>query len=273
MIGYHYCRFDVCNKILKEQTLRLCDIYKMNDYKEIAWQKELLLEVLENYTINESAKEYILKTYDLNAKHIFISSLSKKRDLLSQWRSYGDDGQGIAIGFNLTELNIKFTPPVFHIVKPEEKIGILECNYDFDEQKKFISDYIDYYLDPDYRLSNGEKISKQSALLLACIDIKHFASQFKHPSFSEEKEIRIAYLAPDRGTVKYKKNVLGNIEIQSLCKYDNREYFPMRFIKKHSVSEIIIGPKCEKNIKDVKNYCEFLGYSNLNIFKSEIPYR
>lgn len=58
----------------------------------------------------------------------FISCFSKKGDLLGQWRSYADDGKGIAIGYNLEELE-KILKSLLNNENHESKVAISEINY------------------------------------------------------------------------------------------------------------------------------------------------
>ena len=54
------------------------------------------------YTVLEKAIEglYNRTAYITQISKDYVCCFSEEKDLLSQWRGYGSDGNGIAIGFN-----------------------------------------------------------------------------------------------------------------------------------------------------------------------------
>ncbi|WP_353867109.1 DUF2971 domain-containing protein [uncultured Desulfovibrio sp.] len=72
------------------------------------WYKNILIDELEKNTIkgkNEQLLNNIYNTVVHNLTNKFICCLSEHGDILSQWRTYADDGRGFAIGFSVENTN------------------------------------------------------------------------------------------------------------------------------------------------------------------------
>lgn len=117
---YHYCSNEKCFNILKNKTIRLCDIEKSNDYLELRLFFPDILEDVEDiyfaapfklkYTNKQDgdALHYLLReSYDYWDERFsdgsftnFVMCFSETKDALSQWRGYADNGKGCCIGFS-----------------------------------------------------------------------------------------------------------------------------------------------------------------------------
>lgn len=115
---YHYCSLETFVQIIRNKALRLSELDKTNDYMEKKWGINFLYRVLrdelqgrgitmdlkENYWYSENAHNHLeqlendIKSF-LNHQTL-IACFSTEKDMLSQWRAYGDDGNGVAIGFD-----------------------------------------------------------------------------------------------------------------------------------------------------------------------------
>lgn len=127
---YHYTSMEKGTSILKHKNIRLSDITKSNDVKEMSiFFPDLFDEMLKNYDehngfsykfeykgkgnrqafglfVNELKKK-IEKEFEDGSIATFALCLSEEGDLLSQWRGYADDGKGICLGLNVEEI-LKF---------------------------------------------------------------------------------------------------------------------------------------------------------------------
>lgn len=127
---YHYASMEKGTSILKHKNIRLSDITKSNDVKEMSiFFPDLFDEMLKNYDehngfsykfeykgkgnrqafglfVNELKKK-IEKEFEDGSIATFALCLSEEGDLLSQWRGYADDGKGICFGLNVEEI-LKF---------------------------------------------------------------------------------------------------------------------------------------------------------------------
>ena len=118
-ILYHYCSIDTMLKILQNYCIWLSDAEKTNDKSELRYfaeqMEKMLLNIVESYkgevnnelltlikTVLKKAIEsvYLGSAYTVQNTKNYFCCFSESSDLLSQWRAYGNDGQGVAIGFN-----------------------------------------------------------------------------------------------------------------------------------------------------------------------------
>ena len=96
----------------------------------------------------------------------------------------------------------------------------------------------------------------------------------KHPTFTAEKEIRIApyFVTDNDSNIEYKTfNIIKEFYILDLQKVLETENMHREDI----INSIIIGPRSSQNPKDLENYCRHLGLHKLaqNIKVSDCPLR
>lgn len=99
---YHYCSNSSFVSIIQSNTIRLSSLSLSNDSQEGKLAQKVLIELANENKISADRIEDIKRAFSL-----FESSfdglgfcLSEDPDLLSQWRGYANDGEGIAIGFS-----------------------------------------------------------------------------------------------------------------------------------------------------------------------------
>ncbi|MEF2736199.1 MAG: DUF2971 domain-containing protein [Bifidobacterium choerinum] len=124
-LTYHYCSLDTACAIVQNGSLRLCDVTKSNDSAEITYgyaaatdglrraglvsgsgdglrfvdDWDALLRPDYRALLREALSDHMLPPNRL----CYAACLSEEADLLSQWRAYGDDGRGAALGFDLSD--------------------------------------------------------------------------------------------------------------------------------------------------------------------------
>lgn len=121
---YHYCSNQKCFNILNGKTLRLSDIRKSNDYKELSlFYPEILFCIERLYNENpfpfhyegkkdKEAIDYLIKEsyeywenrFETGDFSNFVVCFSEESNSLSQWRGYADNGKGCSIGFSSKKL-------------------------------------------------------------------------------------------------------------------------------------------------------------------------
>lgn len=313
---YHYCSIETFFAIITNRCLRLSDLNKTNDYMEKKWTLKLidsvLMESLKAYKIEVDIKEpywyedgvnshleYFKKTMESffsESKPVLITCFSKEKDLLSQWRAYGEDATGVSIGFDLDILEKLCTSKL--------PITIDDVIYDQEDQKSIINYAIkcsiEYMVDG---VIGNDKISEDilkeyfdeefETLCEVLPDHLEESSCFiKNPAFKEEKEVRIVY-QPDLGDAEFlddsfkiecfsqskrTKNfiirpVKFNANRKKIVAYADLDF--SYYIKKGLISEIVIGPKSNISEADITYLLLANGYSinELIISKSEATYR
>lgn len=124
-LTYHYCSLETACAIVQNASLRLCDVTKSNDSAEITYGYAAAMDSLRRAglvrgsggdlhfaddwdgllrpdyraLLREALSEHLLPPNRL----CYAACLSRKPDRLSQWRAYGDDGRGVALGFDLSD--------------------------------------------------------------------------------------------------------------------------------------------------------------------------
>ena len=141
---------------------------------------------------------------------IFIGCFSDNPDQLSQWRGYGDDGQGVSIGFNRKYLEKSgFCRPVLYYSNQQE-----------DLIKRFVEKFIERYL-CEQDIPPNEW----------CFSILPFIKPF---GFHEEREYRLVYSPIVRNELSMGTYLSGKA-IRQFCSLP---------VLHDSIIEIILGPKC-----------------------------
>ena len=180
-------------------------------------------------------------------------------DQLSQWRGYGADGHGYSVGFDTSSLTqVKPDPVVYKAVYDEDK-QLHMCEY-------LLRDGM-IQLDEVLQKSNLQPSPATLAYLLS-FTIRVLLPGFKHPSFAEEKEVRMFLIrnydpAADQGMFfKERKGLLV-------------PHIPVRWGEvRLPIREIIVGPNLdfEKAKWGLEHLLKQQGYENVEIKKSQIPY-
>jgi len=294
-ILYHYCSLDTFVKIIQNKTLRLSEIAKSNDSMECRWLERVVIPNLIRKTLGErldrseidTARHEEIINEAINSFEIFYRNdqdifqqrmilaicFSKEADLLSQWRGYANDGQGVAIGFN-SEIfkNLK-------ISHSEITLVLRKVLYNQDEQensvKRAISMYIESFVDET-------QYQKRNYVLLAALVRSTLDSAFiKNEAFIEEAEWRLAanfikvtdYKSIQKALKTLRKeDLLTDISISTsqdkLVYYGDLKYENLKQTKGGTlIRDIVLGPKCKASKRDVEI---LLGCSNFDITKIDI---
>lgn len=276
---YHYTSFNTINEIFKSNSLRACDLKRLNDKMEYKIWFEIFEQAIEKISTNEDIEIYqdLLKKIkeeinEYKEYDCYVTCLSKERDLLSQWRAYGDDGQGIAIAFDISELldNLyEFNTGDFNLLN-----GFIEYNYvevfkDLIEIiNSLLRNYVQSNLNVDEYFNRVDNLSyfkeNTQRLFMRMQDLKD-------SSFFEEKEFRLFWQQlktnPIKkvGTFERNKRIIPFVELS----------FGTRKIP---IKEIILGPALTEKEDKIENIIDVLncyGYDikTIAISHSKLPYR
>lgn len=258
----HYTDVQAVHSILSNQIIWLTDSRFLNDKTELEQGINLFRQNLVYLKANHcftkkndiKAIEFIESMmFDSDEDSIYIFSLSKAHDRLSQWRSYGSYG----IEFN--EEILKEYGTILH-----------HCFYNERDKIAIVTKYL---LDSIKKIS--AEMEKYEYISELCIDeiinLKKLAAIFKDEAFFEEEEIRI--IISDVEKIKYRtKNdkLIPYIEL------------PLQY---NCIKSIHVGPmndqnlayasmsdfvrQIEKNLQNEYGDIEF----EIKVEKSDIPYR
>lgn len=302
MIVYHYCSVDVFMKIISSKSIRLSDITKSNDSMEILWITKHIKEIFdEEFKKEIQSTQYFEKGYpketfvelvdrysdeffkeDIRLYSYLVCCFSEKGDLLSQWRGYADDANGISIGFDSDVLKT-FGKPAKDDLISSHVFEYGQIIYTESTQKSEIRKIAQQLISKLKTLvKNNPKDIKQESLAAfnSCfLQLFKLSIFIKNPFFKEEKEWRICHW-----TDINQKNKISNTHIEnnikvSDIKYCNRRdnlipYIDLMFGGNNGqiIKEIIIGPKCKARISDVETFLAQNGIS-CPVKKSDGTYR
>jgi hypothetical protein len=261
---YHYTDINGFLGIFNTKSLWASNAFFLNDSSEIEYGMKLSYSLFDNFyqSIKSEENKEILKEFHKDysgyvlSSNLFLISFCENGDLLSQWRGYTQNNDGISLRFNLPVIR---TLPQFTLYK---------VIYDKDTQEKIINylfnllnDLMDYH----------EKSRTKSFLHYFNLWITIFTTvllTFKDNSFSEEKEWRLIY----------NHDTIGNNKI---IEYRIRNNYVLPYVKieklnlRNLISGITISPSSNNQIinKSINYYLDMNNYNSINISFSKIPYR
>ena len=199
---------------------------------------------------------------------IHTLSFSEHDDDLTMWRGYGQNGDGVSIGFDFSNLPM---PPMASFFDSEQEIEASETDREvlIQTDRPIECEYVK----PEDDFIPKELVSKTVENLLSedkdLVDLKQVfinynnAPRYKHYKYKQEKEWRV-------------------IKNETLPKYkmvDNKHLVPYMEVKIliDCIKKIVVGPclSSKEIVRNVKSYLlsKHLDIENIKVVKSEIPYR
>ncbi len=268
---YHYCSVETFFQIIKNQTLRLTNIQYMNDAEELHYGMDLLGEAEDKYKIEKKFRY---------AMRIYAMCFCEERDLLSQWRGYGDNAEGVSIGFDFSILK---DTDIFKDKNSGTEYfhSLQQVLYNRKKQQQQINEAIEdknEFPNQDYRI-----LAKKWGELI---------SSLKNTNFKEEKEWRfISGVSKIGNSNKTDKSLSFCVTNKKLVPYIDRKFEDV-FKKsektwststkvelddakhKHSpIKKIIIGSSCKLDEITIKEFLSHYGIYYVEIEKSKLSYR
>lgn len=272
-IAYHYTTLSGLKGIIESGNIWASDIRFLNDSKEIDYTFELAEKVLNEQkdrkkTAKNGVIDDIINNKDaLKSEHIFVTSFSLEKNLLSQWRAYGSGQGGFSIGISLNEF-LNNTKSILSESESKSKlVSLYKCVYDEKEQKDIIRSIFQYC----WNNLSKEGYSRENLLDIAITTTVHLsivAPGIKHPAFSEEKECRLV--------------CRSNEEFPVTKYFRQGELFLIPYLKlpisdengKNLTREVVIGPNPDTNHTQ-RSIKEFLAHKapNVEVEVSDVPFR
>lgn len=268
----HYTSVYALQSILENQVILMSQFKDMNDHRE----GKLLIESFEE-SLNESNAfcfkkilqhhriEKVKQVLNFLLEESFSFSFSLSSDDNSQWERYGDNGSGVCLVSNISLID-----PAFGLLKKHSAVSPRLSPVEYVDPDKFKRNLI-------VSLRSYYENSKKDELL---DNIQTIACQFKHYSFSSEKEMRIFFIPTDllekaSTELIYTKDVLTRkgiekklaVNLSKLNELDN-EITEQSFLGR-VFSKIIIGPRANLSEAELTNYLKALGITDIKIEKSK----
>ncbi|MFA5063162.1 MAG: DUF2971 domain-containing protein [Candidatus Omnitrophota bacterium] len=247
-IIYHYTTLSTFKSILESQSLHLTHIAYLNDLTEFEDGQRFFYNRLRLPKKNKEHRDLInrieeAEIYAGNMSNLCVFSLCAKGNLLNQWRVYGQDGFGLAIGFNAQ---------VIRKICKENDLYFGKCFYSDKMKERACNKILGKLF--------SEKDNKFRSIYGATFGL---FSKNKH--FAEEKEIRIATNPSVEVDIKERNNRL----VTFYCLNIGRELSQL-------IKEVVIGPCHQDNIKEIRQTINVLLQKrkiHSDIISSNIPYR
>jgi hypothetical protein len=294
---YQYTNETGMKGILESKTFWATHFRYLNDDKEIVYADEMMSEILDarigkNALLDEIyhivlGKDYgdpsVNKAWDYD---LFVISFSQEHDDLNQWRAYGDDGKGYAIGIRPWDLKHKIHDSIV-LSHKEKELCFIKVSYDEDEQRQLILEVVEKAEEVILRESqslndNDLKLFPAIAARELSTVIWQFVVFYKHRGFKGEHEWRVV-------KTRWGRNVMKGINNDAMqgVKYRTRNIIQVPYLELDFTSRdyanllpidtIYLGPKLRNTNAqfELEQYLLSLGYDkNMpDIRISDIPYR
>lgn len=265
-ILYHYCSLDAFISIIQNRCFWLSDSRYTNDALEIAALREVVIRALNDLVndrvLSSEEAERFWSTFINNTLMGYISCFSENGDLLSQWRAYGNDGEGVSIGVDFNSMDLEIGGP-FMFAGPEKRYFANKVIYADDSFKESIINFIKLKHD----------LQKDFDQIHQMFRLSYYT---KTIGFKEECEWRIIFMPP----IFFDDKTGEVIEKTSLWLQDSKyrvkgnkiiSYFELPF-KKDVIKEIIIGPKNTSDMETISMLLVKNGFKGIKLKRSSIPY-
>lgn len=236
---FHYTNIDSALKILSTGLVWASDCRYLNDRNELKTAEKILLGKIKqkyHYIDDNLIKKLTISMSELS---FFLFSLSRSGSILSQWKSYADDGRGVCLGFKkqfIINSTLESGP------QKNTECSFLECVYS--DHTAFIDDLIERN---DAILQEIIKEAKPSDLFLdrdASEKLKKIQIELmriKHEAFFEEQEYRLV-MAIRRGHAKMRVSADVIIPYIEMRVFNNAKSATSN---ECAIPKIWLGPKCD----------------------------
>ena len=272
-ILYHYTNLEGLLGIVQSGDIWMSDYAYLNDSDELTYGLRLAKSRFELASKTLPSAKIALENWgsavDQIQNRVCVSSFSSDGDSLSQWRAYGP----VAIGFAaipmmmLCPSTVRLQPVIYD---EQVQIGLL--------------DLFAYYLGSAY---DDDKLSLTAERLDALYAdgsdrMLEFTALLKHPSFADEREIRMIHVENPKWTspfqpAPFRFRVSRGILQPFATSRDIAALLgpPNTYPDKLPISEVMIGPgphskTLERGIRQLLNAN---GYNSIPIRNSSAPLR
>lgn len=298
-IVWHYTDAAGAIGIIASRTLWATSISFLNDRREYEFGRDLLkgilAEVKESAHIHPLQKTFIEEIAALademsHNSPLYVLCASEAKDSLSQWRAYGVDSRGQAVGHSLgidgRAIGVVLDSadgsrtPTPEVNSP----GWSKVLYHPDEQEALIVaslGLVAALCPPPGSMLGAEELSIQKASVAA--NLINALLHCKHPSFSEEREVRMIFSIPvGSPCIQHRPGNFGvipyiRINLIPIDDFPKAEAPPFSTLdpKRLPIRSIMFGPGLEAELASagIQSLLTVNGYQAVEIAWTESPYR
>lgn len=278
---FHYTSADGALAILQSGQMRFTDYAYLNDTREVTYGLNVMRTVLNSgtYAVDSRALSELKAHVDggdpFASYNIYTASFSSEPDSLSQFRLYGP----IALGFETNPIG-------FGYPKGDSHLG--HVVYDQASQTQLIETYFSLLSQSEEKdaslIKSDEKKQVSTDYLVS--HLLQIVALFKHPAFSDERELRLLYSEPleimdsvSHDMAQRQFRVSGGMIVPFTDSSEMRETFSSDKRTLHSqklpLKSVVIGPTAHAKAlaKGVRDLLSFQGYHDVEVSLSEAPLR
>lgn len=312
-IYYHYTSVSALFNIVCSKTFWLTNLKSSNDKKELSYSlKEFVKDFCEIVDEEQDEKrktklalsrEYMKdKTRSfMPIPDVFSLSLCYKGDDLTHWDRYAWNSTGVSIGINTAALRIYYSRlGIYDLVY--NLLRVQEISYDSDDRKDILNRYIDAYYEDlrDIEEQYGDEFWEDifpRYLFAIYFEMRLYV---KLSAFIDEDEVRVLFRSkmidtieniierektkiPENAYVSVKENYAKLLNETGL-REKHFSMFGTGIRSYHSlclkeiwgnglIPEIILGPKCTQDKKELRAFLDSHGLKGTKIIQSKVPLR
>jgi hypothetical protein len=272
---YHYTTLTGLMGILRSHQLWITDAAYLNDATEVQHALSLIQSAMAERAkgASENCCELLKRSQpganpEDAGRAYYVACMCTERDLLSQWRAYGANGGGYAIGFSACEM------------ATEGLVALRRVVYSRQQKAELISGVLERLCSAFDRVSVGRSIAEldkehvlPSFAQLLASHLTEFLVTFKHEAFEEEREWRIALpFARDQhiGFVQYRASAGFAVPYMQLHPRTPTPEMPLL-----PIVEIVHGPTLHPDLtkKSLHLFLQSVGYDHVEVSGSQTPLR
>jgi hypothetical protein len=279
---YHYCDTTAFLSIVERKEIWLSSLVSSNDETEGQLLADALLRISETDGTDAHTTEMLTRAL------VFVETLnnalgfcmSEDADVLSQWRAYGDGGQGVAIGFDLNALRSLVSSDELPITLALHQVEYQQVAHEaavrplYQQLSELIAagaltdaDLAELLGAETTSVPEAAPTASRSAARLLMTLLSHADTYFrlKHEGFSEEKEWRLL------------SNQFHGISEE--CRFRARgsrvvAYRPFSIPNVSDlITEVVAGPRHSTHLSLLSSVLRQAGLLKTPVRASTIPYR
>jgi len=237
---YHYTSIDAFCGILSSGAVWATDSRFLNDQKELRHAFKLFASALKE-SKHHLANE-ILDWHNYFWCHC-VFSMSRSPEVLSQWRAYGDDGYGVALGIvaaKIAEWSGNSSVCLVECIYTDHEDFIRQLIVDLEEELEKLTQLRSEAL----RVNSLHQAIRNNPSPLNAV----FAQllRVKNSAFQEEKEVRLVFSVDPETVALRARGRLFVPYVEHKLLYDEPGSKRLEMV----VPEVWLGPKCdERNVE------------------------
>lgn len=305
LVFYHYTSISSLYEIVKNKSLLLSGVESLNDIEETSYSITDFENDFKTLASKDDFIKYLYeqaylpkkKDFEELAKpeiNPFVFSLSKRNDNLAHWDRYADFRRGVCIGFDISKLSLipfvamRFVQVNSIIYTNEKRLDYLskELNEKIKNRNKIV----------EFPEINPDLFYKEMGYTLISDCYRQMKYFVKNNYWEDESEVRLAYedtVTKDTfSKMPHLQEVYKEIPFPNLdelfkqsgldelnFKLINNKIRSCRFLDissiwdKGIITEVMLGPKCEQNKRDLELFLKDSGLVDVKVSESSIKIR